>query len=252
MYGSVWTIQYEAACYLGLALLGCLGVLGKRWIALAILLLDLVVCAFLSIADQFGWSVSLDPTYPRLLAYFGAGMVFYLYRDRVPTKSWALSLAIGLVAAGLITPVALNVALPLGGCYLLFWCAFQPYFKLQNFARRGDYSYGIYLYAFPIQQILISLSPAAWSPLGLFFVATPASILAGALSWHLVEKHFLTKRIARVWSASGAGAGIPYANAVGSQTAISPVLAILNSVNPFYSATTARADQPQQPRPHHQ
>jgi peptidoglycan/LPS O-acetylase OafA/YrhL len=53
--------------------------------------------------------------------------------------------------------------------------------------RSGDYSYGLYLYAFPIQQALI-MAGVPGGALGNFALAT---LLAGGcaiLSWHLIER----------------------------------------------------------------
>ena len=50
-----------------------------------------------------------------------------------------------------------------------------------------------YIYAFPIQQAIVALSPGI-SPLGLLTASTVATLLAAALSWHLLERHVLERR----------------------------------------------------------
>jgi peptidoglycan/LPS O-acetylase OafA/YrhL len=65
--------------------------------------------------------------------------------------------------------------------------AFSPVINLRGFARRGDLSYGLYLYAYPAQQLLIQELGPETSPIGLFFVALAASAGLATLSWRYVE-----------------------------------------------------------------
>jgi peptidoglycan/LPS O-acetylase OafA/YrhL len=52
--------------------------------------------------------------------------------------------------------------------------------------RFGDPSYGIYLYAFPVQQLLVLAGiRGAWS---LFLAATPITIVLGYASWNMIER----------------------------------------------------------------
>jgi peptidoglycan/LPS O-acetylase OafA/YrhL len=70
--------------------------------------------------------------------------------------------------------------------YVLFWLAFRLPF--QAFDRHGDYSYGIYIYAFPVQQMLSLVGANRWG-LGAYFVLSLLGTLPlAALSYHLVEK----------------------------------------------------------------
>jgi peptidoglycan/LPS O-acetylase OafA/YrhL len=54
----------------------------------------------------------------------------------------------------------------------------------------GDFSYGIYLYAFPIQQIIVHFVQGI-TALQLMSISLPCAIIAGILSWHLIEKKAL-------------------------------------------------------------
>jgi peptidoglycan/LPS O-acetylase OafA/YrhL len=57
-----------------------------------------------------------------------------------------------------------------------------------------DYSYGIYLYGMPIQQMMVSLFPSVTSPGAQLALAMPAIVCFAALSWHLVERPILQQR----------------------------------------------------------
>jgi peptidoglycan/LPS O-acetylase OafA/YrhL len=144
--------------------------------------------------------VGVPAKWPEFLTYFFAGMVFATWRDRLPHSArWAAACAGVLVAAALAKPM-MQFVLPVCGVYLLFWVALHPRLRFERFGRHGDFSYGIYLYGFPIQQLLIKwVGPADVDPLMLFALSMPLSVLAGVLSWHGVEKWFVRR--------SGAGGG---------------------------------------------
>jgi peptidoglycan/LPS O-acetylase OafA/YrhL len=71
---------------------------------------------------------------------------------------------------------------------------------LSRFGRFGDLSYGLYIYAFPIQQTIIHSSHNT-QPLSVNLIASAAAITVAAwFSWHLIEqpamglKRFMGKR----------------------------------------------------------
>ena len=109
------------------------------------------------------------------------------------------------------------LAVPLAGAYLLLFVAFRPGLAAANFARRGDFSYGLYLYAFPVQMLLARWFRPALTPTGLFLAASAITLGFAFLSWHLVERPFL-----RLKRSSRAAAGVPVeAPAIGA-TATNP------------------------------
>ena len=198
--GSMWTIPYEFRCYFILGLLGLAGLL-RRQLA-AILLPALYVLTFLILAGKhltnthILWGHWMDRIFlraedwPPFLTYFFAGATFYQFRHRIPISHTAAACSTAALLVATQIPHALVLLMPILGVYLLFYLAFCP-LPLHRFAKYGDFSYGIYLYAFPIQQTLIYFFYPLLSPWTLFALATPLTILAGALSWHLLEKHFL-------------------------------------------------------------
>lgn len=202
--GSLWTIRYEFACYLCLAGLGLLGVLRSRR-ACALLFVPLwiasIVVEFMFPASSAAEGAIQYGSYMRDVmihsAHFApiymAGVLAYLYRDKFRFRpSWALiSLAVLLVANAL--PAGMAVAYPLAGMYLVFFLAYLPTEHLAMAGRFGDFSYGTYLYAFPIQQLIIQHFGGQVNPIVLFLLATPPTLLAAFLSWHLIESRFLPK-----------------------------------------------------------
>jgi peptidoglycan/LPS O-acetylase OafA/YrhL len=59
---------------------------------------------------------------------------------------------------------------------------------------RGDYSYGVYLFAYPIQQAYVQLAPDIPSPFAVFLVAAPLSLAYAALSWRFIEWPILSRK----------------------------------------------------------
>ena len=188
--GSLWTIPYELKCYVLVAVLGLIGVHRRRAVVLA---LFAVVYAFYN-AEPFlhlrHFHALLDRDYlPRLATYYLAGMTAYFYQDKLVHSRWAA--AASLLALIVTLPQGLPLTLPLFGTYLLLYAAFSPALRLQNFGRYGDISYGLYLYAFPVQQLLVLHGQHLLTPVTLFLLALPITGVLAAASWFWVEKPFL-------------------------------------------------------------
>lgn len=198
--GSLWTLVVEVRVYVWLALLGVLGVLDTR---------ERFICAAALLAAAL-YAPFVLPMMPmdeflRLGGFFLAGSAFYRFRDLVPFHGAFVPLL--AVAAALAH--GSDWFMPLYGltlCYAVFWFAYGPRFLL-GFNRFGDYSYGVYLWGFPIQQLVANALPVP-TPTRITLIALPLAVAAGALSWHLVEKPLLRfKR--RTPAASHAAPSIP-------------------------------------------
>ena len=186
--GSLWTIRCEALCYGLVAVFGGLKMYRCPAVVLATAIAATVVMAAGS--RLFGMGEFADSF--RVLVFFLWGMAFYLYRGVVPHSRLLLAVALGGLAVFEITGV-LTYFLPLLGGYCVFYFAFSPRLGLQRFARHGDLSYGLYLYAFPMQQLLVSRFAGAWNAGTLTLTAFVLAGLCAVLSWSLVEKRFLRK-----------------------------------------------------------
>ena len=207
--GSLWTIRYEFWCYLLLAALGALGLLKRRGTIAGLFLLVLLLHSaqewfFPGIGqgnDDFKAGLlhglelpllgNLD-RWPRLLAFFLAGTVCYLYRERIP-RSPGLALVSFLLLA-LCVRWRLNAILPLCGTYLLLYAAGSRTQVGKALTQRADLSYGIYLYAYPVQQLLIQFLGVQIDPFLLFALALPTVAALAWLSWKLVEQPFLHRK----------------------------------------------------------
>jgi peptidoglycan/LPS O-acetylase OafA/YrhL len=80
--------------------------------------------------------------------------------------------------------------------YFTFYFSFHPKIRFQNFARFGDFSYGLYVFAFPIQQLLARYMVLR-DPYLNFLLSFPLVLGLAILSWHWVEKPALAlKKVA--------------------------------------------------------
>jgi peptidoglycan/LPS O-acetylase OafA/YrhL len=198
--GATWSIPYEFFCYLGVLLLGVTSLL--KWRVWPLLLLFAAIAMSVAFAlnpwsgvgwQWFGQTIGMPSLWAQLLPNYLAGMVFYLYRDRIPYSRWLALLSLALVIIAARLPCGESVVFPLAGAYLLFYLAFAPWLPLHQAARFGDFSYGLYLWGYPIQQLLVQHTGHPETPLHLFATAAPLAFMAAVLSWYGVERHFLRR-----------------------------------------------------------
>lgn len=194
--GSFWTLRYEFWCYVLVALLGATGLLARRaWIAalwavvLAVVTLQNVGALRLPRPELH--LLGSPSLWPGLLAFFVAGMTFRVFGDRVRLTPIGAFVSLAALAAVLALHAGACLALPTLGAYLLLWVAYSPRVPLQRWGKYGDFSYGLYLYGFPVQQLLIQYAGRNLTPVSLFAAAMLLTTALAALSWHLVEKPFL-------------------------------------------------------------
>lgn len=190
--GSLWTLVYEVACYFGVFLAGVLGAIASRRrfaIAFALYLVVFAASALPGISDH----VPARLEHLRLLSFpFAIGTAFYVWRSRV-VLSWLLA-AILAVAATLLRQTALfEPAFILAIAYGTFVLAYRVGGPIRHFNRVGDYSYGMYVYAFPVQQAAVAIA-GPMSPIENMVLAFPVTLLLAIASWYLVEKPALARR----------------------------------------------------------
>ncbi len=191
--GALWSITYEVRCYLLLAAAGLAGLLGRRWVCL------LLTAALLGLMDQrtvlpLLWKRDMMlwgdpvPLFP-LLACFGVGACFFLFRERIPFRTILVSAAAaGLALVIAVAPRHTELAVCVFGSYGMFYLAHLRVPALDRL-RFPDVSYGLYLYGWPVQSLwLFFLHGSPW----LNFAGSLTICFAlGWLSWHFVERPML-------------------------------------------------------------
>jgi peptidoglycan/LPS O-acetylase OafA/YrhL len=207
--GSLWTISREVQCYFALALIGSLGWLRKRGMLLGLWLVGIAVHMALP-KDLIPFLTELR----WLSISFFAGVLISLWQDRLPISAAAacLGLAAALTLSALVPGSGFDeLAVALASAYALIAFGVRAPATLKKLSGRlPDYSYGIYIYAFPAQQVAIAtgfgVTAASNMSLG-FALALPLAVA----SWHLIEKPALARKAALIGRPQAAtdGAGKP-------------------------------------------
>jgi len=188
--GSLWSIRYEIACYILLGVLGWVGLLQRRGMILILFAAAMGTGIVLDRMGIFAEAPSSGLNWPWLIAFYFGGVLFYLFSDSIPFSrplaGASLVFILILGALGWLLP-----ALVIFGLYLLFYLAFNRSLGLEHFGRYGDFSYGVYLYCFPIQQLLVMYFRPSLNAFTLFLVAFAITLAFAAISWNFIEKPFL-------------------------------------------------------------
>ncbi|MCI4679779.1 acyltransferase [Rhodoblastus acidophilus] len=197
--GSLWTLPIEFGFYLILPVIGGLGLL-KRWTALGVLLAGIVSYAALVLVFHFSWNAQGGNLFrgapvfstARNFIFFFSGASLWLWRDRIIySRGMAIVMVIMLYifSVNSYKTAVFYIALP----YIVMYLAFSRSDILGMYKRVGDYSYGVYIYAFPVQQFIVAKMDGV-SPLALFVIAAPITLLLAVASWHIVEHPALRLR----------------------------------------------------------
>lgn len=195
--GAMWTIAIEFVCYLSVLMLGVLGAIRRRTIWLLVTTLVIALSCLQKMA-YLNWADHII----RLNTFFFVGGCFYLYRERIRfNRTAAYITAVGLLVA-MNSWRASEIALASFGAYLLFYAALKTNSLIAGFNKLPDVSYGVYLYGWPVQKLLVWYVPQV-SPWSLFALSCMASVLLGTMSWYAVEKPFLRLKKHRQPGAAG-------------------------------------------------
>jgi peptidoglycan/LPS O-acetylase OafA/YrhL len=211
---NLWTLPAEFYCYLVLATLMAFGLFFQRGVYGGVFLL--VTLALLALVPLWDLSPRADNTHYSvyyIVYLFFVGALFYLYAGIIPVRFglFLISFA-GYYLLTLIGGVDMLAGFLLVYCVVYLGVCEFPTFD--NAVRGNDYSYGMYLYGYPISQTLIFfLHPVFfWWPGALRLVTVMVlsilcTLLFAAFSWHAIErptlalKRFLTRPASRSRSA---------------------------------------------------
>ncbi len=196
--GSAWTLQYEFKAYILVGILGIVGFAASRWLstiaALAIIVFNSMVwsghIAITTIDNPlsapFGHPFLVDAFNPMLIAPFAFGMLVAVWGRYIPMSSIVAWVAL---AGALFTydQGNWNVIGQYGFLYFLMWAAIS-WTKLQHWEKFGDFSYGIYIFAWPLMQFCCYFGLHRAGMLPYFAVIVLAAHAIAFCSWHLIEK----------------------------------------------------------------
>jgi peptidoglycan/LPS O-acetylase OafA/YrhL len=186
---QLWTVPFELLCYVTLTALVLFGGVQRKFL-IPLAALGLALAHLILRSHEYHWHLppfDFDTfTGPLLVVCFLTGVSLYLFRDKIVWSS-------RMFAGALVASTALLWFVPFGEypgvltiTYVTVYLGLTN-FKRLAFIKGADYSYGIYLYGFVIQQLFVSLvAPRFWWVNAL--VCVPLAALFAAFSWHFIEK----------------------------------------------------------------
>lgn len=197
---SLWTLFYEASCYVVVGVLVFSALFRRRaWPTLAAFALSTVV-AWISYAYGTPGTAGLLAVF---LPWFLAGATLLRFADRIPLTWWgATVMAVVLAVMAWGGVVRLVAALPVA--YLCLWLGVALPVRTHRICVRNDISYGMYLYAFPVQQLLLVLGAQRVGALAFTAASVGMTVPAAWGSWLLVERPALRWKLHRLRAAMSA------------------------------------------------
>ena len=180
--GSLWTLNGEIRMYMFVLALGSFGLLANAtrfgWTLASLIVIALFVPS-IALVQQ--------PEFLELGAFFAFGAFCYVHRGAIPVSGY-LVLTLAFLTLSLRGQPGYHLMLCAFTAYAALWFSYGP--RLPSLEKYGDYSYGLYLYGFPVQQYVAYLQPEL-GPLRSLLLSFPLTLALAIPSWHFVEKPML-------------------------------------------------------------
>jgi peptidoglycan/LPS O-acetylase OafA/YrhL len=190
----LWTLQWEFLCYIVVAVLLIVPLI-RRYVVptcvvwyLAVTVLQRSIFAHWNeMGGPLGGSLV---SFARLMSFFAAGMLLAALRKYVPAKGWIAILCFGAFL-GLYMRGGAELYVQLPFTYLLLWLGSSIPIHVGSV---NDVSYGVYIYGFPMQQLLWCCGATRWGWLPYLIASLVAALACGWVSWVLVERPVMRLR----------------------------------------------------------
>ncbi len=183
---NLWTLPSEFYCYLILCGLMVSGILWKR----TILTVLFAICSLYLLIHNLALDKSIlngENFHAYFVVYyFVVGVMFYVWRKHITINIY---LFLGALVLGVTFLAVRQLAVfsPLFIVYVTVAIGLSK-IPMPQFLRKNDYSYGVYLYGFPICQALYATYPSlAQTPRTFAALALALTLAFAAFSWHVFE-----------------------------------------------------------------
>jgi peptidoglycan/LPS O-acetylase OafA/YrhL len=192
--GSLWTMPVEVRMYLYLAAI---------WVALAVapalrlkamrFVLPISAAALLAIVLSARLTGGAFNGANIRVFMFLYGSSLFLWRERIPIGPWLLAGILAALALASFDKTLFFAVYVLSLAPLVLHLVYVPGGRIRSFNDWGDYSYGVYIYAFPVQQTLALLFPAM-SLAAMMASSAIVSVAIAVVSWKLIEERALAMK----------------------------------------------------------
>ncbi|MDJ0314024.1 acyltransferase [Arthrobacter sp. H35-D1] len=191
--GSLWSLYYEFICYLIIAAVGIFAFVRRyRWPLTLAFLLSVIAQANIGF---IGWLTHNNYNVVvllRLLPFFLAGSVVFMWKDKLGFH-WipgVLSFAAAFVVSSTVPGWGVQAS-ALFAIYGIIWLS--TVFKQPQLIAKNDISYGVYIYAFAVQQLLVVFGLHEWGLLWFSVVAAILTVPLATASWLLIERPIMRR-----------------------------------------------------------
>jgi peptidoglycan/LPS O-acetylase OafA/YrhL len=181
--GSLWTLPIELGCYIGLFLIAALSFFRDRLVAFVVIS-AVIAALILMYQGILPWQGATRSETTLLKCYFFGGVWLCLLKDQFEINVWKVSVFFAFVLMARNTSTW-STALVILFFISALWLSSLAF--ICNLHLPGDYSYGVYLYGFLVQQSMREIFPDMHLRTHQA-ISMLAALILGALSWHLVEK----------------------------------------------------------------
>ena len=189
---SLWTLPYEVWMYALLAF-GWLALLVTRQYRLKAFTAGVVIYAVLSggyILASHSFNVFSSGDFARLSFMFFAGATFCVLKEHIVLSRSLFWLMLIALFFSLWHERVFSAVYTLSLAYLVLFLAYVPSGYIRKYNVLGDYSYGTYIYAYPVQQSIAALMPGV-SVISMILLSAGPTVILAVMSWHFLERRAL-------------------------------------------------------------